>query len=180
MIIHSGAKKFKCQYCSHTSNKKGNLKTHVLTVHNLPFDDSSLSSSLVLDDTDLKDNSDDQDKWLRPPGSSSHPLTAIANNNIQSAESRVAGHDAIWIPPSNKPSQEFLQDEHSLHVRHATTDVTHQPLRNSNKPEDLSYNSPTHVLQQIQQQQEGFPLALLANTQTKDNQGSTTSLDETQ
>lgn len=39
LTIHSGVKDFKCPYCPHITNKKGNLKTHVMTVHQLPFDD---------------------------------------------------------------------------------------------------------------------------------------------
>ncbi|KAA0185751.1 hypothetical protein HAZT_HAZT000642 [Hyalella azteca] len=41
MAIHTGLKTFQCPYCPHNTNKKGNLKTHVLMVHNLPFDDKS-------------------------------------------------------------------------------------------------------------------------------------------
>lgn len=32
--------KFKCPYCSKLSNQKSNLKTHILCVHKVPFDDT--------------------------------------------------------------------------------------------------------------------------------------------
>lgn len=31
---------FKCPYCSKLSNRKSNLKTHILGVHKVPFDDA--------------------------------------------------------------------------------------------------------------------------------------------
>ncbi|KAK2819800.1 hypothetical protein Q7C36_021446 [Tachysurus vachellii] len=36
----SGQRPFQCQYCSYSASQKGNLKTHVLCVHRMPFDNS--------------------------------------------------------------------------------------------------------------------------------------------
>ncbi|OPJ77978.1 zinc finger protein 536 isoform A [Patagioenas fasciata monilis] len=31
---------FQCRYCPYSASQKGNLKTHVLCVHRMPFDNS--------------------------------------------------------------------------------------------------------------------------------------------
>ncbi|KAJ8417866.1 hypothetical protein AAFF_G00227090 [Aldrovandia affinis] len=36
----SGQKPFQCRYCPYSASQKGNLKTHVLCVHRMPFDNS--------------------------------------------------------------------------------------------------------------------------------------------
>lgn len=36
----SGQRPFKCSYCPYSASQKGNLKTHVLCVHRMPFDNS--------------------------------------------------------------------------------------------------------------------------------------------
>ncbi|KAJ8247355.1 hypothetical protein GJAV_G00245440 [Gymnothorax javanicus] len=36
----AGQKPFQCQYCPYSASQKGNLKTHVLCVHRMPFDNS--------------------------------------------------------------------------------------------------------------------------------------------
>ncbi|KAJ8355390.1 hypothetical protein SKAU_G00181840 [Synaphobranchus kaupii] len=42
--VISGADKsqrpFQCRYCPYSASQKGNLKTHVLCVHRMPFDNS--------------------------------------------------------------------------------------------------------------------------------------------
>ncbi|KAM7423589.1 hypothetical protein PAMA_000103 [Pampus argenteus] len=35
-----GQRPFKCSYCPYSASQKGNLKTHVLCVHRMPFDNS--------------------------------------------------------------------------------------------------------------------------------------------
>ncbi|KAB5525933.1 hypothetical protein PHYPO_G00145900 [Pangasianodon hypophthalmus] len=35
-----GQRPFQCQYCPYSASQKGNLKTHVLCVHRMPFDNS--------------------------------------------------------------------------------------------------------------------------------------------
>lgn len=37
---HGGQRPFQCQYCPYSASQKGNLKTHVLCVHRMPFDNS--------------------------------------------------------------------------------------------------------------------------------------------
>ncbi|KAI5280191.1 Zinc Finger X-Chromosomal Protein [Manis pentadactyla] len=35
-----GHRPFQCRYCPYSASQKGNLKTHVLCVHRMPFDNS--------------------------------------------------------------------------------------------------------------------------------------------
>lgn len=35
-----GQKPFQCNYCPYSTSQKGNLKTHVLCVHRMPFNNS--------------------------------------------------------------------------------------------------------------------------------------------
>uniref|UniRef100_A0A4W3K0Q6 C2H2-type domain-containing protein n=1 Tax=Callorhinchus milii TaxID=7868 RepID=A0A4W3K0Q6_CALMI len=35
-----GQRPFQCRYCPYSASQKGNLKTHVLCVHRMPFDNS--------------------------------------------------------------------------------------------------------------------------------------------
>ncbi|KAG7482296.1 zinc finger protein 536 isoform X1 [Solea senegalensis] len=35
-----GQRPFKCSYCPYSASQKGNLKTHVLCVHRMPFDNT--------------------------------------------------------------------------------------------------------------------------------------------
>ncbi|KAM7339830.1 hypothetical protein ACRRTK_000445 [Alexandromys fortis] len=35
-----GHRPFQCHYCPYSASQKGNLKTHVLCVHRMPFDNS--------------------------------------------------------------------------------------------------------------------------------------------
>lgn len=35
MLIHTGEKPFACPHCPHRANMRHNLRTHILTVHNL-------------------------------------------------------------------------------------------------------------------------------------------------
>lgn len=37
---HGGQRPFQCRYCPYSASQKGNLKTHVLCVHRMPFDNS--------------------------------------------------------------------------------------------------------------------------------------------
>ncbi|KAL7831062.1 hypothetical protein SRHO_G00305640 [Serrasalmus rhombeus] len=37
---HASQRPFQCQYCPYSASQKGNLKTHVLCVHRMPFDNS--------------------------------------------------------------------------------------------------------------------------------------------
>ncbi|KAG7239629.1 hypothetical protein INR49_028781 [Caranx melampygus] len=36
----AGSRPFKCSYCPYSASQKGNLKTHVLCVHRMPFDNT--------------------------------------------------------------------------------------------------------------------------------------------
>ena len=38
--LSPGQRPFKCSYCPYSASQKGNLKTHVLCVHRMPFDNS--------------------------------------------------------------------------------------------------------------------------------------------
>ncbi|KAK2853441.1 hypothetical protein Q5P01_006102 [Channa striata] len=38
--MKKGQRPFKCSYCPYSASQKGNLKTHVLCVHRMPFDNS--------------------------------------------------------------------------------------------------------------------------------------------
>lgn len=38
--LSAGHRPFQCRYCPYSASQKGNLKTHVLCVHRLPFDNS--------------------------------------------------------------------------------------------------------------------------------------------
>lgn len=38
--FHTGHRPFQCHYCPYSASQKGNLKTHVLCVHRMPFDNS--------------------------------------------------------------------------------------------------------------------------------------------
>ncbi|GAA6095963.1 zinc finger protein 536 isoform X1 [Tachysurus ichikawai] len=40
MLHDISQRPFQCQYCSYSASQKGNLKTHVLCVHRMPFDNS--------------------------------------------------------------------------------------------------------------------------------------------
>ncbi|XP_060753130.1 zinc finger protein 516 isoform X2 [Tachysurus vachellii] len=40
MRSHTGERPFQCQYCPYSASQKGNLKTHVQTVHRLTFDNA--------------------------------------------------------------------------------------------------------------------------------------------
>lgn len=38
--LSAGHRPFQCRYCPYSASQKGNLKTHVLCVHRMPFDNS--------------------------------------------------------------------------------------------------------------------------------------------
>lgn len=38
--LSAGHRPFQCGYCPYSASQKGNLKTHVLCVHRMPFDNS--------------------------------------------------------------------------------------------------------------------------------------------
>lgn len=40
LFLSPGQRPFKCSYCPYSASQKGNLKTHVLCVHRVPFDNS--------------------------------------------------------------------------------------------------------------------------------------------
>lgn len=40
LFLFAGQRPFKCSYCPYSASQKGNLKTHVLCVHRMPFDNS--------------------------------------------------------------------------------------------------------------------------------------------
>lgn len=40
VVSHAGHRPFQCRYCPYSASQKGNLKTHVLCVHRMPFDNS--------------------------------------------------------------------------------------------------------------------------------------------
>lgn len=40
LSFHTGHRPFQCHYCPYSASQKGNLKTHVLCVHRMPFDNS--------------------------------------------------------------------------------------------------------------------------------------------
>ncbi|MPC10544.1 Zinc finger protein 516 [Portunus trituberculatus] len=45
LMIHRGEKPFLCPYCPHRANQKGNLKYHILSVHQgLPGDAQYLAT----------------------------------------------------------------------------------------------------------------------------------------
>ncbi|XP_030650059.1 zinc finger protein 536 [Chanos chanos] len=63
---------FQCQYCPYSASQKGNLKTHVLCVHRMPFDNSQypdrrFKRSRV--DSDPSGNSEDGNQPPSGPGS---------------------------------------------------------------------------------------------------------------
>ncbi|KAK9543115.1 hypothetical protein VZT92_000921 [Zoarces viviparus] len=39
-FLSPGQRPFKCSYCPYSASQKGNLKTHVLCVHRMPFNNS--------------------------------------------------------------------------------------------------------------------------------------------
>lgn len=39
-VYCTGHRPFQCRYCPYSASQKGNLKTHVLCVHRMPFDNS--------------------------------------------------------------------------------------------------------------------------------------------
>ncbi|KAF4793544.1 homeotic protein spalt-major-like protein [Turdus rufiventris] len=39
-VCLAGHRPFQCRYCPYSASQKGNLKTHVLCVHRMPFDNS--------------------------------------------------------------------------------------------------------------------------------------------
>ncbi|XP_041933172.1 zinc finger protein 516 isoform X1 [Alosa sapidissima] len=43
MRSHTGERPFRCRYCPYSASQKGNLKTHVQTVHRVTFDNTSYS-----------------------------------------------------------------------------------------------------------------------------------------
>lgn len=40
LFLPAGHRPFQCRYCPYSASQKGNLKTHVLCVHRMPFDNS--------------------------------------------------------------------------------------------------------------------------------------------
>lgn len=40
LSLPAGPRPFQCRYCPYSASQKGNLKTHVLCVHRMPFDNS--------------------------------------------------------------------------------------------------------------------------------------------
>ncbi|KAL1271085.1 hypothetical protein QQF64_030101, partial [Cirrhinus molitorella] len=59
---HGGQRPFQCRYCPYSASQKGNLKTHVLCVHRMPFDNSQypdrrFKRSRI--DSDVSGNSED-------------------------------------------------------------------------------------------------------------------------
>ncbi|KAH1181551.1 hypothetical protein KIL84_005277 [Mauremys mutica] len=40
IVIFASHRPFQCRYCPYSASQKGNLKTHVLCVHRMPFDNS--------------------------------------------------------------------------------------------------------------------------------------------
>nr|XP_027222255.1 zinc finger protein 710-like [Penaeus vannamei] len=57
-MIHTGIKPFSCPYCSHSSNRKGNMDMHILRVHGEVLRDTNESPSLQLPPGDVGSHGD--------------------------------------------------------------------------------------------------------------------------
>ncbi|KAL7833580.1 hypothetical protein AOLI_G00285400 [Acnodon oligacanthus] len=78
---HGGQRPFQCQYCPYSASQKGNLKTHVLCVHRMPFDNSQypdrrFKRSRV--DSEASGNSEDGNPPSSGPGSKGEGLSGDA------------------------------------------------------------------------------------------------------
>nr|KAF6412470.1 zinc finger protein 536 [Rousettus aegyptiacus] len=76
-----GHRPFQCRYCPYSASQKGNLKTHVLCVHRMPFDNSQYP------DRRFKRSRVDADA----PGSCEEPAAAKAGGPAERPEDGAAG-----------------------------------------------------------------------------------------
>ncbi|KAI1889950.1 hypothetical protein AGOR_G00168190 [Albula goreensis] len=62
-----GQKPFQCRYCPYSASQKGNLKTHVLCVHRMPFDNSQYPDRRFKRSRLDSDTSEDGSQTAPPP-----------------------------------------------------------------------------------------------------------------
>lgn len=81
LFLPAGHRPFQCRYCPYSASQKGNLKTHVLCVHRMPFDNSQYP------DRRFKRSRVDADA----PGSCEEPAAAKAGGPAERPEDGAAG-----------------------------------------------------------------------------------------
>ncbi|GLD55618.1 zinc finger protein 536 isoform X1 [Lates japonicus] len=76
-LSEQSQKPFKCSYCPYSASQKGNLKTHVLCVHRMPFDNTQYPDRRFKRSRPESDSPDKSPTYAVGGFASNQPVTEV-------------------------------------------------------------------------------------------------------